>query len=189
MDLTAEKLDEIVEDIWINHIKRDFSEKRILYYEATLVAAFYHYLRAEIDKYPNFRIFLEHRLNVKETEDEKRKPFDLVIAKVNHEQEWEKHQHLHKIKNLDYWAIFEFKFNTNTIYIDFRKDFEKLQNAKNNTTKRAYIVEIFEEFSDYVKVGKEDEWMDDFYRECIATMKRKKWNFEFKTGEGILKTD
>jgi len=62
MELTEKKLDKIVEDIWVNHIKRDFLEKRIQYYEATLVAAFYHYLRAEIDKYPDCRVFLEHQI-------------------------------------------------------------------------------------------------------------------------------
>lgn len=53
MGLTEYKLDEIIDKIWTKNIKKDFLEKKILYFEATLVAVFYYYLRKEIDQYPN----------------------------------------------------------------------------------------------------------------------------------------
>lgn len=187
MELTEEKLDEIIDDIWINHIKRDFLEKRIIYYEATLVAAFYHYLRTEIDKYPNFRVFLEHQLKIKKEEKESKGRFDLVIMKAEKEEEWNSIEHLTKIETIPYWAIFEFKFVTKLKDTASLKDIEKLQKAQNENIKRAYFICIYENADYFTEVSKID-WMKEYYRECNATPingKKNDWKFEFKLGVEI----
>lgn len=188
MDLTVEKLDEIVEDIWVNHIKRDFKEKRIQYFEATLVAAFYHYLRFEIDKYPKYRVFLEHKLSRNSDEDSgsTKEKYDLVIMKAEKEKDWESIIPLEVIETIPYWTAFEFKFVINLYDKYAQKDFNKLKEAID--IKRAYFICIYQKDKSNVIVNKKDKWLNK-YRECNAFLKDEEWIFEFRLGEKILNNE
>ncbi len=67
-----------IERIWKEEIKKDFLDRKNLYYEHTLQAAFYHHLRPYIDKYPRLRMFLEYEDPIL-----KKKKYDLTIQIIH----------------------------------------------------------------------------------------------------------
>jgi hypothetical protein len=183
MTLTENNLDEIIEKIWIKNIKKDFQNRDILFYEATLVAAFYHHLRPIIDEYDDLKLYLEHQpLDL----EEKRRPkmsFDLVIMKSYRKADWKRQKHWELDYDFHYWARFEFKFNKKLVKEQVAKDISKLRDMKDNYTKRAYFFSIDEEYKGepFLSLLKNNNnWFKDFYREGRAKrINENEWDFIF----------
>jgi len=107
--------------------------------------------------------------------------------KAENEEIWSTVEHLMRIDNVPYLAVFEFKFVIDLMEKEAKKDFKKLHDIKDKNVKRAYFVCIYQNDKSNIWVNKSDKWIINYYRECNAFPKNNEWIFEFRFGEKILK--
>lgn len=171
------EIEELIDTIWCDKIREDIETKRILYYEHTLVAAFYHHLRPFVDNYSGIRMFLDFydpKLGYR---------YDLVIVRKNQGASWKEINPWER-ENCFYWFVIEFKFVGKMKNDVAQDDIRKLRELKNidNKVKRAYFF-LIEDRTDYSRfINYHGNWYERYYREGrglpIDTDKRnQKWNF------------
>ncbi len=166
------KIEDEIERIWTEEIKRDFLERKILYYEGTLQGAFYHYLRPFIDQYPRLRMFLEYR------NDDLKCTYDLLIQKGPRNEKWVDQGHWMKEIG-DYWIVMEFKFVPKLSDKGAQKDIQKFQKLKkyDESIKRVYFCSIDKNVKLHRYVNYRGTWYDQFYREARGVLRKNEWDF------------
>lgn len=166
------KIEEEIERIWTIEIKNDFLNRRILYYEATLQAAFYHHFRPFIDKYPRLRMFLEYR------DPDLKYVYDLIIQKAPKRESWSQQNHW-QTEIGDYWIVMEFKFVPKLSDESAQKDIKKFHELKkyDATIQRVYFCSIDENVDLYRYISYRGYWFEKYYREARGVPEKDGWNF------------
>lgn len=170
------ELEEEIERVWTVKVKEDLENRKIMYYEDTLIASFYHHLRPFVDKYPGIRMFLKYK------DPEYNYFYDLVIMKSQADSEWE----YEEVWTRDigrFWFVFEFKFLPKLKDEDAQKDIKKFQNLKryDDDIKRVYFLSIDENTDFYRFINYKGSWFENYYREgrgIPSDSKKGEWDFE-----------
>jgi len=173
---TIKKLENEIKRVWEIKIKTDLEERKILYYENTLVASFYHHLRSFIDKYQGIRMFLNYQ-------DPNLKYFyDLVIMKSQPGSNWKKEEvWTRDIGRL--WFVFEFKFLPKLKDNEAQNDIEKFRWLKkyDKDIKRVYFLSVDKNVDFYRFINYRGSWYENYYREGrgIPSNEREgEWDFK-----------
>ncbi|MEQ7806177.1 hypothetical protein [Priestia aryabhattai] len=171
-------LDQLIKDIWITNIKKDYEEK-YLYKEDSLKNALYYHLRSKMDLSKDTRIYPEFRLPCG-------RRADIAIVKIDSK----KAQNHHLSKSIDsIEALIEIKYiKTGLSDEAFYKDLNKLSDYYSSYPGvRLYAAFIHEEH-----YSKEDlRWLDyaNLSEETKSNINEISGYLDSETSEFIVKVD
>ena len=143
-----QSIETIIKQVWEEDMVKDFLNRKIIWYESTLVACFYYNLRKRIEKDPGlssvYRIFLEHS-HPKITGNH----FDIVIKKLDNEDKWEKVQlwkkdvgHIVVAMEFKPWDEVDYKTNKRLIE-DWKNDLKKLASLEQVSGSQTELLYFF----------------------------------------------
>ncbi|MHA1303890.1 MAG: hypothetical protein ACTSQE_12835 [Candidatus Heimdallarchaeaceae archaeon] len=167
---TKNDLEKIITNAWKN-IPESFYERKILYYEQTLVSCFYYEIRRELEQdFPLMRVIAEHQFKLK-------KPIDLALVEFANMEELSNYRLFSK-NPVKLRVAMEFKCNSGYSPIGEKQIFADIKKLRCLTEKHPEIELCYVFYTGEKRI----EWIE----EKIKSKFDQSFKQRFRLGIGIF---